>query len=123
MDLHYPQKSNGLYILSRNQIDDIATMALREYMPAVLEYPQPVDIEKIVEDRLFLTVQSRMLSLSGSILGMTVFEDTQAIPCLDERLCSTQIDLPAGTVLIHTSLFERENVKRRRYTLAHEGAH
>ena len=33
MELTYPQKSNGLYVLSRMAIEQIATDVLKEYAP------------------------------------------------------------------------------------------
>jgi len=123
MELHYPQKPNGMFIISKNQMDDIATMTLREYMPWALEYPQMVDIEKLSEEGLFLTIQNKMLGFSNAVLGMTAFEDVEGIPCLDDMFNPITIDLPAGTVLIHSWLIGYENRYRRRFTIAHECSH
>ena len=54
MKLNYTMKSNGMYILSERDFDDIATLVLTEYMPNVLERPQPVDIDRLATEHLFL---------------------------------------------------------------------
>ena len=123
MQLSYPQKGNGLYILSKDQIDEIATMILGEYMPNTLEYPQSVDIDDIVENKLFLTLQYKTLGYGGAILGLTAFEDVKGIPCLDDMYRPTTMDIPAGTVLIHSELRGHSHRARRKFTVAHEGAH
>ena len=123
MELNYPSKSNGMYILSRYQIDDIATMILLEYMPSVLENARPVDIEALVEDHLYLMIQNQALGFGSSILGITAFEDVEDLPCLDDMYQPIKIGLPAGTILIHSCLLGYQNKARRRYTIAHECSH
>lgn len=44
MHLDYSQKKSGLYVLGRNDIEDIARGILSEHMPEALAKPQPVDI-------------------------------------------------------------------------------
>lgn len=61
MELGYRQKANGMYILNRDQMDDIAAMLLREYAPYALEYARPVDIDALAEEGLFLTVLHKTL--------------------------------------------------------------
>jgi Zn-dependent peptidase ImmA (M78 family) len=104
-------------------MDDIATMVLQEYMPEVLVYPQPVDIDALVEEHLFLTVKNKALGYNDAVLGVTAFEDVKDVPCLDEMYQPTTIDLEAGTVLIHSCLLGSKNKPRRRFTVAHEGSH
>ncbi|MCL2567952.1 MAG: ImmA/IrrE family metallo-endopeptidase [Oscillospiraceae bacterium] len=123
MQLSYPQKGNGLYVLNRDQIDQIATMILEEYMPNVLACPQSVDIEDFVENKLFLTLQYQTLGFGVAVLGLTAFEDVQGIPCLDEMYRPAMIDISAGTILIHSELRGPAHRARRKFTIAHEGAH
>ena len=35
MQLNYPMKKNGMYLLKKTDFDDIATQVLTEYMPSV----------------------------------------------------------------------------------------
>ncbi len=123
MELRYPCKANGMYVISKNQMDDIATMILEEYMPSVLENPQPVNIENLAEDGMFLTIKNRFITEDNSILGMTAFDDVKGIPCLDDKFHPIEIDLDAGTVVIHSWLLSQGNTARRRYTIAHETSH
>jgi len=123
MELGYRQKANGMYILNKYQMDDIAAMLLREYAPSTLEYAQPVDIDALAEEGLFLTVLDKTLGMNNSILGLTAFEDVEGVPCCDEMFRPTTVDLEAGTVLIHSWLRGLQNRGRRRFTVAHECAH
>jgi hypothetical protein len=123
MELNYPQKANGMYILRREQMDDIAHKLLQEYMPSVLERPAPVDIDALAEEGLFLTIKTKTLGLNNSILGLTAFEDVRGVPCCDEMFRPATVDLEAGTVLIHSWLGGLRNRARRRFTVAHECSH
>jgi len=122
MELRYPHKDNGMFILNRNQIDDIATMVHKEYMPHVLEHAQPVDIDAFAVDGLFLDVQNKTLGYTGGVLGVTAFGD-EIIPCLDDMYRPSEMKVSEGMVLIHTWLAGYANRARRRFTLAHECSH
>lgn len=122
MELRYPQKPNGMYILSKEQLDDVAQMVLKEYMPTVLEQPCAVDIDRLAEECLFLTVQHKTLTLNSQILGLTAFGDVR-VPCYDDMLRPTEVDITEGTVLIESQLRARDSRARRRFTLAHETSH
>ena len=62
MKLNYRQKENGMYILTREDMDEIAMRLLSEYAPNVLKYPQPVGIGVIAEEKLGLTLKYQVLS-------------------------------------------------------------
>jgi len=121
MKLRYPRKSNGMYILKREDMEDIATMLLTEYMPDVLERPQPVDIVALAEEGLFLTIKDKTLGFTDAVLGLTAFGDNQEIPCLDDLYRPMTEVVHEGTILIHTTL--QGDRPRRRFTLAHECSH
>jgi len=123
MELRYPRKSNGMFYINKDQMDDIAAMMLGEYMPSVLEEAQPVDIDALAEDKLFLTIQHKSIGHGGGFLGLTAFEDVKDLPCLDDMFRPIKIDIPAGTVLIHSDLQGYQNRARRRFTVAHECSH
>jgi len=122
MELRYPHKDNGMYILNKDQIDDIAAMVHKEYMPHVLEHTQPIDIDTFAADGLFLNVKNVTLGFTDSVLGVTAFGD-EVLPCLDEMFRPSEIKVSEGMVLLHTWLMGYENRARRRFTLAHECAH
>ena len=121
MKLRYPRKRNGMYILKRDDMDDVATMLLTAYMPSALECPRPVQIEALARDGLHLTVETKTLGFTDAILGLTAFADVQDIPCLDHRYHPMKIAVREGTILLHTMLSGKR--ARRRFTLAHEIAH
>lgn len=121
MHLAYRQKANGLYILKKEDLENIATYVLRNYAPQVLVTPSPLDIEYLMEECLYLDIRRRFLAPNGTILGMIAFEDTY---CPDWRGLSPQAEpLPAGTVVIDASLCGLEQRPRCRFTEAHEVSH
>ena len=122
MKLNYPMKSNGMYILSERDFDDIATTVLTEYMPNVLEWPQPVNIDHLATECLPLDIRHEHISINGSILGMIAFSKME-IPGLDILYRPTTFQLEEGTVLIDSSLSGRESRPRERFTKAHETGH
>lgn len=122
MKLNYKMKANGMYIISSRDFDDIATNVLKEYMPNVLEYPQPVNIDHLATECLFLDVKYGHISINGSILGLIAFSDTE-IPGLDIMYRPTTFQLPEGTMMIDSSLSGFENRPRARFTKAHECGH
>lgn len=69
MQLNYRQNSRGLYILNKNDFDDIATMILSNYQPAMLKKAQPLDVHDLVEEHLYLDMKIARLSKDGRILG------------------------------------------------------
>lgn len=123
MTLNYPQKQNGMYILKRENFDNIAENVLKEYLPTTLEWPQPLDIEYLASECLFLEVKHMYLSSNGGILGMVTFADTPVEGLLDATFQLVDTTIPMATVLIDMSLIGKENKARWRYTLAHECSH
>lgn len=122
MQLDYPMKRNGMYIIKKKEFDDIGEKVLSEYMPEVLEYPQSVDIMSLATECLYLDVKDKYITQDGSVLGMIAFGDTK-FNGYGADFREEQIELPEGTVLIDYSLWGQDNVGRRRYTLAHECSH
>lgn len=122
MNLNYPQKDNGMYVLRKGQMDEIATMVFKEYASQVLEYPQPVNIDSLAEDCLYLSIKYKYISFDNKVLGLTAFGDVR-IPCLDDLFRPTEIDIPEGTIVINSGLLGNKQHSRRRYTTAHEVSH
>lgn len=118
----YPMKHNGMYILKSSDIDDIGEMILKEYMPAVLYRPQRVDIEYLVEECFNLDIKYKCIRPDGAILGLVAFSDGE-FKTFDYDGNDKVIELVEGTVLVDMSLIGPEASTRRRFTLAHEGAH
>lgn len=122
--MHYAQKDNGIYILSRNDIEDIATEKLKEFAPSNLERPTSLKTTKFLEDYLGLITKNKYIGdFDSGILGLTVMGDFALIPTYDERFEREVIEATFGTVLITPQLSMREQLPRRRYTEMHEASH
>lgn len=122
MHLDYPMKPNGMYVLSREDIEQIAHDVLTEFMPEVLKAPRPLDIEYMAQECLYLELKHMYLSPDGSILGMIAFDDMKLAQLDDYRL-PVEVELNAGTIITDGSLEGPEHRQRKRFTQAHEVAH
>lgn len=123
MQLNYRQNSRGLYILNKNDFDDIATMILLNYQPAMLKKAQPLDVHDLVEEHLYLDMKIARLSKDGRILGAIAFEDTVYEVYGDDGH-AMMIDMPMGTILLDERLMKDErHIGRQRFTQVHEAAH
>lgn len=120
----YIQQPTGMHILSRDDIEEIATETLKKYSPAHLTSPLPLDTVDFMENHLGLTIKNCIIGdLNSDILGMIVMTDMLPVPSLDRLYRPTILEETFGTVLISSSLLSREKAPRRRYTEAHEAAH
>ena len=77
MQLNYPMKKSGIYLLKKTDFDDIATQVLTEYMPFVFHYPMPTDIEYLAQECLYLDIKHENIMPDGRVLGMIAFADTE----------------------------------------------
>lgn len=124
MQINYPQKENGMYILSKQDIENIATLILKEYYPENLSAPIPLNTTELLEEHLGLSVKRKYIgSLESGILGLIVMSDDVEIPSYDNMYRPTILQETYGTVLISQHLTGKDKSARRRYTEAHEGAH
>ena len=122
--MQYRQKSNGLYILSREDIEQIATEHLSAYAPRNLLHPLPLSTTDFLESYLGLIVKYRYIGdFQSGILGLTVMGDEVTIPSYDDLLNPVLLKETFGTVLLSPQLLGRENEPRRRYTEMHEASH
>lgn len=123
MILNYRQQDNGMYVLSRNDIEHIATDLLREQFPTNLDYPIPLNTEALFES-LGLRVLHKFLGIPGhEILGATVMGESEEIVSCDTLMKPIVIEETYGTVLINTELSCTKQAARRRYTEVHECSH
>lgn len=99
MHLDYPMTKSGLFILKKEDFDDISKEILTEYEPNALKSPQPLDVEHLIEECLFLDMKSERLSDDGKVLGLIAFADTvyTGIGSNDEPF---SIEVQEGTVLL-----------------------
>ena len=123
MRLNFPQKNNGMYILSTDQIEQIATAIINRYYPENLIHSTPLDTIHFMQEILGLDVRHANIGTFGSgILGLTVFGDEVEIPSYDEMYRPMILEETFGTVLISNDLMGIENIARRRCTESHEAA-
>ena len=117
-------KSNGVPILSKQEIDGIGEQYVKAFCPEVLSHPAPVDIESFVENYLGITPDYQYLSNNGIYLGMTVFNDTNVVPIFDPGTGRAEyISAKARTIIIDNRLLEENRQHRYRFTLGHEAGH
>ena len=117
-------KSNGVPILSKEEIDGIGEQYVKAFCPEVLSHPAPVDIESFVENYLGITPDYQYLSSNGIYLGMTVFNDTNMVPIFDPGTGRAEyISAKARTIIIDKRLLEESQQHRYRFTLGHEAGH
>ena len=123
MVLNYWQKANGMYILNKQQINQIAYVILEEYMPSANRIAQPVDIETLAEECLLLTIEEKMFGINDNILGLIALHDVDGITYLDDGLNPTKASLCAGTIIINSWLTAFKRYTCKRFTIAHECSH
>lgn len=109
-------------VLSYTQIEEIAEAVIYDFCGNIEEKPYAVDVGRLAEEYLGLTVSFVTLSSDGSLCGLTAYEDTQIR--ITGPLGEHTIPLKRNQVLIERSLLEQRKLTARcRFTLAHESAH
>lgn len=117
-------KSNGVPILSKIEIEQIAERCLLDFCPEALITPQPIDEDRFLTEYLGLTQDFQYLSHCGLYLGMMIFEDSDKIIVYNEEENKADyISAKKGTVIIDSTLLEENQEHRYRFTAIHEGAH
>lgn len=124
MDLHLKGGDNVPY-LSKREIEAIATRVVNAYQRMVGTtgpMSQRVCPELLIQNLLGLNITYRTLSIDGSILGMTAFE--QVGVKIYEKKNPAYFYLDGRTVLIESSLTDPgANPGRLHFTLIHEASH
>lgn len=116
------KKTNGLYLLNRQNIEEIATGILEERMPTVLNSPCAVNIKCLAEEKYGLDIQHYFLTYDSSILGLIAFAH-ENITVMDNTFHKIITEIDEGTVIIERTLMGRSNFCRYRFTLAHKVSH
>lgn len=121
----YRTKSNGVPVLSKKEINTIADSFIWDFQPSALTNPEPLDVERLIEFYLRMTLDFQYLSHNGIYLGMTVFNDTDKVPIYDPRTERAEyISAKANTVILDRGLIDDDKQEHRlRYTEAHEAGH
>ncbi|SKA84357.1 protein of unknown function [Caloramator quimbayensis] len=118
------KKKNGVPVLRKEQIDDIAECFVSDFCPNALKVPQAIDIDSFIMNYLKLKQDFQYLSHCGIYLGMIVFNNTRKVIVYDPYKDRAEyISAKEGTVIIDNTLLEANQEGRYRFTMAHEGAH
>lgn len=109
--------------ISYGALEEYAEEIMIDFAPKQLTEPAPLDVSDFTQNYLGLKMESHKLCYDVQVLGFTAFQDG-IISVLDERTSSKEIvTVNAGTVIIDKSLKSKRNMRRFRFTSAHEGAH
>ncbi len=120
---HFKEKSNGLPILSKKEIDAYAEALVSDFKPELLKQPSSIPIDEFIELYLNLSIDYKNLSTDGNTLGMIAFNDGY-VEVYDDLNNKELIEVDAGTIFIDNSLISDEKQQGRcRFTFAHEPGH
>jgi len=116
--------SNGIPLLSKQQLERHGERILYAFSPAVLMSPQPTDLDGLISSMGF-NLEYQYLSHNGVYLGLTVFDDTDMLPVYNPVLNRAEfISVKKNTIIIEGTLVENPAYEHReRFTLGHEAAH
>lgn len=121
---HYRKNKRKIPILSKEEINIIAEKFACEYMPQILEQPQPFNIEGFIEAYLEVQLDYQYLSNDSRYLGMTVFNDTNKVIVFRPEISKADyIHVDCGTIIIDNTLLDYNQEHRYRFTLGHESGH
>jgi hypothetical protein len=116
--------SNGILLLSKDQLERHGERILHAFSPAVLVNPQPTDLDGLIREMGF-NQEYQYLSHNKVYLGVTVFDDTDTLPVYNHVLNRAEfISVIKNTTIIKGTLAENPaNEHHERFTLGHEAAH
>jgi len=115
------------YNYSPNQLEQKAEDLLRQFDPERLEKPKPIDVYEVIESCLDVPYDWKYLTPDQSILGMTAFKAGYAWvwpkPYYIEGMKPFKAYFDAGTIVIDSTLTERDERGRENFTVMHEVFH
>lgn len=123
MEIDIPRRSNGLPLLYKSDIEEIAELYLGDFNSQILEEPMPTPIEEFLENYLHLEMDYADITPDGSVLGLTAFDNGLLTVYDSEHNKDRDIYVKKGTVIIDNSLLVEEQEGRCRFTCGHEGGH
>lgn len=123
MQIDIPRKENGLPLLCKSDIEQIAELYLEDFNSKILEEPMPTPIEQFLESYLHLELDYADITPDGSILGLTAFDNGFITVYDTENNRDKDIQVKRGTVIIDNSLSLDEREGRYRFTCGHEVGH
>lgn len=113
----------GVPVISGAGLERFAEELIDDYRPKLLKFPQPTDIEQLVECYLRANLEVRPITMKQVILGVSVFTKG-CVPVYDRVKGElVPLDVPDHTILIEEGIYNRREPGRFNFTLAHEAAH
>lgn len=120
----YRTGRNGVPVLSKKEIDEIAENYIRDFCPEAMITPMRIDVDAFAQNYLGMKQDFQYLSHNGIYLGMTVFNDTDKVIIYNpETNTAEYISEEARTMIIDNNLLEDNQEHRYRFTVPHECAH
>lgn len=123
MDISIPRKKNGLPLLYKSDIEEIAELYLEDFNPQILKEPMPTPIDEFLENYLQLDMDYADITPDESILGLTAFDNGFLTVYDSEHKRDRDIYVKEGTVVIDNALLSKKQEGRCRFTCGHESGH
>lgn len=123
MNIDIPRKDNGLPLLYKSDIEEIAELYLEDFDPKILKEPMATPIDEFLENYLHLDMDYADITPDVSILGLTSFDNGFLTVYDSEHNKDRDIYVKEGTVVIDNTLLSQEQEGRCRFTCGHEGGH
>lgn len=117
------RKSNGIPVMSYDEIENLSLEIISDFNPELLKYPQAIDIEALGEFGLNLHIYYNDLSHNGSVLGSIALTNGTCYLYDKENNDILIRDVKAGDIFLDNQLLNYKNEGRRNFTLAHEISH
>lgn len=122
---------NGAPFIKIEKIEEITERILKKYCPQVINEPQPLDIDVLVELDLGFNVEYAYLSHNQCYAGMMVFNDSDVIISLKDLTSNPKtgkfeleyLTERGNTILIDRTIDNESDRAFRRFTLGHEAGH
>ena len=114
---------SGVPYITYDALDSYAEAVVADFAPDRLNTPGIIDAEGFIEYYLGLHTEYHRIQYERQILGMTAFNN--GFLQVANELTGMPEPLPVrkGTVVLDTSLTEKRNLPRLRFTTMHEGSH
>lgn len=122
MDLSTYRKG-GRLVLSKNDIEYIASSVLRDFKPQALKEPMALSADEFIEQYLGFKIRYEHITNNQSILGMVTFSGGRMIVYDAETDGIREIFVDEKTVLIDSTLLNEDKRGRYEFTGFHEGGH
>ena len=116
---NYRKGKNGLFILSKKDIENEAESLLNKYFSDCLYNAQPTPIEELIEN-VGLSIEYKKISANSEILGAFVFN--KGYLDVYDNDCSEKYLFNEKTIIIDSMIAESED-RRLAFTYGHELGH